>query len=93
MKKARFTQRIQLTWIFVLLLALVGIGQAFSFAIYQISIVVMIAMGMSQIAVGNVPPDAPPAKFWRFMAIFAVAIVAMFVISILLIPYLVNLGR
>ena len=93
MKQDLFTQRVQLAWIFVLIVALVGIGQAFSFAIYQISIVVMIAMGMSQIAVGNVPPTAPPARFFRFLAIFAVVIVVIFVVSILLTPYLVNLGR
>lgn len=93
MKQDLFTQRIQLTWIFILILALVGIGQAFSFGVYQISIVTMIAAGMSQIAIGNVPPDAPPSRFFRFLAIFAVVIVVVFAMSILLTPYLVNLGR
>ncbi|MEN8233482.1 MAG: hypothetical protein ABFR89_00985 [Actinomycetota bacterium] len=93
MKQDLFTQRIQLTWIFILIVALVGIGQSFSFGVYQLSMVTMVAAGMSQIAIGNVPPDAPSARFFRFLAIFAVVIVVVFAISIVSIPYLVNLGR
>ncbi len=93
MKQDLFTQRIQLTWIFILIVALVGIGQAFSFAVYQVSIVTMIAAGMGQIAIGNVPPEAPPARFFRFVAIFIVVIVVVFALSIWMTPYLVNLGR
>ncbi|MEN8040264.1 MAG: hypothetical protein ABFR95_02070 [Actinomycetota bacterium] len=89
----RFTQRVQLWWIFILGMMFIGIGQAFNFSIYQISIVVMILVGLSQIAVGNVPPDAPRRRFFRFLGIFAVVIVIMFAISIVSIPYLVNLGR
>lgn len=93
MKQDLFTQRIQITWILILIVALVGIGQSFSFGVYQISMVIMVAAGMSQIAIGNVPPTAPPAKFFRFLAIFVVVIVVVFAISIVSIPYLVNLGR
>ncbi len=93
MSESRFTQRIQLWWIFILVVMLAGIGQAFSFTIYQIAIVSMMVAGMSQIAIGNVPPDAPPSKFFKFLGIFTVAIVVIFVVSILMIPYLVNLGR
>lgn len=93
MKHDLFTQRIQLTWIFILVVALVGIGQAFSLAVYQVSILTVISAGVGQIAIGNVPPDASPSRFFRFLAIFAVVIVATFVASIASIPYLVNLGR
>ncbi|MEN8113376.1 MAG: hypothetical protein ABFS21_03220 [Actinomycetota bacterium] len=93
MKQDLFTQRVQLWWIFILILALVGIGQAFNFLTYQISMVVMIVTGLSQIAVGNVPPDASKARFFRFLGIFAVVIVVIFAVSIVSIPYLINLGR
>jgi len=93
MKQNLFTQRVQLTWIFILLVALIGIGQAFSFTVYQVSMVTMVAAGMGQIAIGNVPPDAPPSRFFRFLAIFVVVIVVVFALSIWLTPYLVNLGR
>jgi hypothetical protein len=93
MKQDLFTQRVQLTWIFILVVALAGIGQAFSFTVYQVSIVTMIAAGMGQIAIGNVPPDAPPVRFFRFLAIFVVVIVVVFALSIWMTPYLVNLGR
>jgi len=93
MKPDRFTQQVQLWWIFILIVAFLGIGQTFSFSVYQIAIIVMIIAGKSQIAIGNVPPDAPRGRFFRFLAIFAVVIVVIFAISILSIPYLVNLGR
>lgn len=93
MKTATFTQRMQLTLIIVLLVALVGIGQSFSFRIYQVAILLLGVTGLAQIAVGNVPPDSSPARFARFVAIFFGIMVALFGGSILLAPVLVNLGR
>lgn len=93
MNESRFTQRVQLSWIFLLILLLIGIGQAFSFPVYQVAMVSMIVAGMSQIAIGNVPPDASPARFFKFLGIFAVVIFVIFAVSIPMIPYLVNLGR
>ncbi len=93
MKPDLFTQRVQLLWIAILGLMFVGIGQPFGFRIYQIAIVVMIFVGLSQIAIGNVPPTSSRAHFFKFLAIFGLVIVAIFGFSIWVIPYLVNLGR
>ena len=93
MKQDLFTQRVQLTWIFILGLMFVGIGQTFSFPVYRVAIVIMIGAGLSQIAIGNVPPDSSRVHFFKFLAIFLVVIIVMFVSSILMIPYLINLGR
>ena len=93
MKPDLFTQRIQLTWITILGLMFIGIGQRFSFGVYQIAIVIMILAGLSQIAIGNVPPTASRAHFFKFLAIFAAVIVVIFGFSIWVVPYLVQLGR
>ena len=93
MTTARFTQRAQLSLIILLLIALVGIGQGFSFTIYKITIVAMVAIGLLQVAVGNIPPDASPARFAKFLGIFVAIIVALFGLSIWLAPVLVDLGR
>jgi len=91
-KQDLFTQRVQLTWIFILGLMFIGIGQTFSFPIYQVSIVIMILAGLSQIAIGNVPPGSSRLHFFKFLAIFVVVIIVLFVGSILMTPYLVDLG-
>jgi len=91
--ESRFTQRVQLSWIFLLILLLIGIGQAFSFPVYQVAMVSMIVAGMSQIAIGNVPPDASVGRFFKFLGIFTIVIIVIFAVSIPMIPYLVNLGR
>lgn len=93
MKSTRFTKRIQMTWIVLLVVTLVGIGQPFSFGMYQVAILGLVVFGLSQIAVGNVLPDAGPARFWRFNAVFFAVIVVLFALSIWLAPILVNLGR
>ena len=93
MKPDLFTQRVQLTWIFILGLMFVGIGQRFSFRVYQIAIVIMILAGLSQIAIGNVPPTSSRKHFFKFLAVFGAVIIVIFGFSIWIVPYLVQLGR
>ena len=89
----RFTRRAQMTWIVVLTLTLIGIGQAFSFAFYQISMVGMIVFGLSQISVSNVPPDESPRGFLRYNAVFLAVLIAIVGFSAWIAPILTNLGR
>lgn len=91
--QGRFTQRMQLILIIILLVALVGIGQSFSFRLYQVALLLLGVSGLSQIAVGNVPPDSSPARFFRFISIYFGVMIVLFGGSILLAPILVNLGR
>ena len=93
MKSTRFTKRIQMTWIVMLVIMLVVIGESISFTIYQWAILGLVFFGLSQIAVGNVPPDAGPARFWRFNAVFFAVIVVIFGVSMWVAPILVDLGR
>lgn len=87
------TKRAQLVFIVLLLVALIAIGQPWSFGLYKAAIVAMFAAGLLQIAVGNVPQDANPARFATLMAIFILVIAGLFGLSIWLAPILVNLGR
>lgn len=82
-----------MTWIVALTVSLIGIGQAFSFGVYQISMVAMIFLGLTQIAVSNVPPDAPPKQFMRFNVIYLGILIVLVAFSAWLAPILVDLGR
>lgn len=89
----RFTRRIQMTWIVVLALCLVGIGQAFSFGVYQISMLGIVLFGLTQISVSNVPPDSEPRGFWKYNAVFLAVLIVIVGFSAWIAPILVNLGR
>lgn len=93
MKPSRFTRRVQLAWIFALTASLVGIGQAFSFGLYQISMVAMIFFGLTQISVSNVAPDASPKTFFRYNATYLGILIVIVAFSAWLAPILTNLGR
>ena len=89
----RFTRRIQMTWIVVLAVCLVGIGQAFSFGVYQVAMVGMLFFGLTQISVSNVPPDSGPRGFLKYNAVFLAALIFIVGLSIWLAPILTDLGR
>lgn len=89
----RFTRRIQMAWIVILAVCLVGMGQAFSFGVYQLSLLGIVFFGLTQISVSNVPPDESPRGFWKYNAVFMVVLIAIVGISIWLAPILTNLGR
>ena len=90
---SRFTRRIQMTWIVLLTLCLIGIGQAFSFGVYQLSMVGIVVLGLTQISVSNVPPDESPRGFLRYNAVFLAVLIVIVLVSAWLAPILVNLGR
>lgn len=89
----RFTRRIQMTWIVVLAVCLVGMGQAFSFGMYQLALLGIVFFGLTQISVSNVPPDESPRGFWKYNAVFMVVLIVIVGVSIWLAPILTNLGR
>lgn len=82
-----------MTWIITLTVILIGIGQAFSFGFYRISMVGMIFFGLTQISVSNVPPDESPRGFLRYNVKFLAILVALVGFSAWLAPILTNLGR
>lgn len=93
MTSLRFTERVQLAMIILLLVAIVGIGQPWSFQVYEYAIAAAVCTGLAQVAIGNVPPSATISRFIRLLAIFLLVIVAIFALSIWLAPILVDLGK
>ncbi len=89
----RFTRRIQMAWIVVLAICLVGMGQAFSFGVYQIALLGIVFFGLTQISVSNVPPDESPKGFWKYNAVFLAVLIVIVAFSAWLAPILTNLGR
>ena len=89
----RFTRRVQMTWIIILAVCLVGIGQAFTFGVYKWAMLGIVFFGLTQISVSNVPPDESPKGFWKYNAVFLAVLIVIVGISIWLAPILTNLGR
>jgi hypothetical protein len=82
-----------MTWIVVLALCLVGIGQAFSFGVYRVAMLGIVLFGLTQISVSNVPPDSEPRGFWKYNAVFLAVLIVIVVFSAWIAPILVDLGR
>ncbi len=91
--KRPFASVVQLILIFVLLGAMVLIGQRISMQLYQIGLIVLVVATFSQIAFGNIPPDANFARSMRLYALYIGITAVIFVIAIFLAPFLVSLGR
>ena len=82
-----------MTWIVLLAICLVGIGQAFSFGVYQISLLGIVLFGLTQISISNVPPDESARGFWRYNAVFLGVLIVIVGFSVWLAPILTKLGR
>lgn len=90
---ANFTRRTQMAWIVILAVCLVGMGQAFSFEIYQVSLVGIVFFGLTQISVSNVPPDESPRGFLKYNGYFLAILIVIVAVSAWLAPILTDLGR
>ena len=90
---ANFTRRTQMAWIVILAVCLVGMGQAFSFEVYQLSLLGIVFFGLTQISVSNVPPDESPRGFWKYNAYFLAILIVIVAFSAWLAPILTDLGR
>ena len=88
-----FTATVQRWLIIVLLVALIGVGQSYSFAWYRRSLLVMVVGGLAQIAIGNIPPTSGATRFFRLLLTFLLVIGVVFAVSIAITPWLVRLGR
>jgi hypothetical protein len=88
-----FASVVRLILIFVLLASMALIGQRISMQLYQLGLLVLVVATFSQIAFGNIPPEANFARSVRLYAIYMGITVAIFVIAIVVAPLLVSLGR
>lgn len=69
------------------------IAQTWNFPAYQLGLVAVIIATLLNIPVGNLPRDASVGRTFLLTLGILGIIVAVFVIGILLVPYLAQLGR
>ena len=88
-----FASIVQLVLVFVMLASILMIGQQFQMGIYQTGLLILIASALLQVIFGNIPPNANFAKSLRMFLTFGIVVVIIFIISLLLVPLLVQLGK
>ena len=92
-RKYPFAAVVQLLLVILMLLSIIMMGQKFDFQFYKIGMILLVVTSLSQIAFGNIDPNAGFARSMRMYAIYMVITAALFGVSILLAPILVGLGR
>ena len=63
------------------------------FELIQLGLVILVVSTLLQIAVGNIPKDSSTRKSLLMILVILCIIVAVFVLGILLVPVLSQLGR
>jgi hypothetical protein len=92
MKRA-IVPRLEVALISLMCLGFLLIAQTWSFVVYQIGLVAVLVATLLNIAVGNLPRQASPARA-LVLTVFILAIVAaVFALGIALVPSLAALGR
>lgn len=87
-----FASKVQVVLIILLILSFILIAQQFDIVIFKIGLVLLITTTFVQIIFGNISPDT---LFKRSMKIFCkllLIIIIIFVIGIIIVPYLVKIG-
>lgn len=86
-----FAARFQSILIVVMFAGFVLIAQGFSKTLYQIGLPLLVLAAFLQIAFGNIPPAANFAASMKLLLLTWVIVVAVFVLGILLAPFLIDL--
>ena len=88
-----FASIIHLILVFVMLISMLLISQHYNMALYQLGLLVLVGSALVQVAFGNIPPSANFAKSMRMLLIALLVIAVIFILSLLLVPLLVQLGK
>lgn len=88
-----FGARLQLGWVWALTASLLLIAQSFSYFIYLVGFVALCILVPFQVAIGNIKPEWGAKKSLARVLLYLVIVAVIFVISIAIAPFLVNLGR
>ena len=91
--KRPFASVVQFGLVILMLLSIVLLAQSFSLQYYKFGLILMVVTSFSQIAFGNIAPEANFFKAMRAYLLYMAIIAALFVLSIVITPYLVSLGR
>ena len=91
--KRPFASGVQLLLVILMLLSILLLGQSFNLQYYKIGLILMVVTSLSQIAFGNIAPEADFSKSMRYYLFYVGLIAALFILSIVITPYLISLGR
>lgn len=91
--EGRLLPRVELALIILMVLGCILIAQQWSFALYQAGLLTVIGATILNIAVGNVPRAARGWRAFGAVLIILAVTAALFIIGILLVPYLARLGQ
>ena len=91
--KAKLVPRLELVLIILMCTGFVLIAQTLNFQAYQLGLITVIIATLLNIPVGNLPRDASIGRTIVLTFGILTIIAAVFVIGILLVPYLAELGR
>lgn len=91
--KQPFAARVQRINIYLLLIALLMLAQQFTYTIYVWGFRLLFVVVTLQVALGNINPDWNGKKTLKKTLVILLIIVVIFVFSIFVTPYLIELGR
>lgn len=91
--KPPFAARAQRINIYLLLVALLMLAQQFTYTIYVWGFRLLFVVVTIQVALGNINPDWNGKKTLRKTLVILLVIVVIFAFSIVVTPYLIELGR
>jgi len=91
--KQPFGARLQLSLILMLAVSLALIAQNFNHTIYTIGFLALSIFVPLQVAIGNIKPEWGARKSLGRILIYLTIVAVIFAISIVITPFLVNLGR
>jgi uncharacterized membrane protein YecN with MAPEG domain len=84
--------RAEFVLIAVMVLGFLLIAQQWSFAVYQVGLLTVMAATVLNIAVGNLPRNAGPGRALGLTLFILAIVAAVFAAGISLVPYLAQLG-
>ena len=91
--KPPFAARAQRINIYLLLVALVMLAQQFTYTIYVWGFRLLFVVVTLQVALGNINPDWNSKKTLKKTLVILLIIVIIFAFSVLVTPYLIELGK
>jgi hypothetical protein len=84
--------RAELALILIMIVGFLFIVQQWSFGLFQIGLLTVMAATILNIAVGNLPRAAGVWQAARLTVLILCIVAAVFILGILLVPYLARLG-
>ncbi len=91
--KPPFAARGQRINIYLLLVALLMLAQQFTYTVYVWGFRLLFVVVTIQVALGNINPDWNSKKTFKKTLVILLVIVVIFAFSILVTPYLIELGK